>query len=203
MGLPSLTFTSMDVNGEGEQLRGQGSSLRTRTPPGVDGSSSAPSDKVAEFYSWDNLPPKTFLQECMGAYYGGSGAAMILCPIPEVEAMEMVASIYERDTRSIQSIRAGSGTGSSSGGGAQSVPRPTHMNHQLCQVLLMGAVGSQYLEERVPEDVRQALFASGKWYLDMAFGRDTLDLQRLRANVLVALFLSFVKNFAIKEYLSS
>jgi hypothetical protein len=141
-----------------------------------------------EFYTWENLPPQNLVAACISEFYGDRGFAKILCPIPKSEASEMFQSIY-----------VSSNSGNSPG--SRQVPRSTN-NHRLCQVLLLAATGSQFLEDSVSDEARGALFTSGKWYLDMAFGRDANDLQRLRANVLAGLYLMSEKLIVTMEYLS-
>jgi len=138
-----------------------------------------------EFYTWENLPPQNLVQVCIDAFYGDRGISNLLCPIPESEALEMFQSIYNTINNSP----------------ATRVSRTTNMNYRLCQVLLMAALGSQYLDS-VTSDAQTALFISGKWYLDMAFGKDANDLQRFRANILVGLHLIFEKRIMTTEYLS-
>jgi len=145
-----------------------------------------------EFYTWENLPPQDLVCSCISAFYS-HGIACILCPVPETEAAVMFRSIYGNTATS------GSSAASAS---ARNVIRSTNNNFRLCQVLLLAAVGSQYLEEAVTDEARSALFTSGKWYLHMAFGRDANDLQRLRANSLAAVYLIFQKSISVIEHLS-
>jgi hypothetical protein len=140
------------------------------------------------FYTWENLPPRDLMAACISEFYGDRGLTKFLCPLPQSEASEMFQSIY-----------AGSNEGDSPG--SRQVSRSTK-NCRLCQVLLLAATGSQHLEESVSNEARGALFTSGKWYLDMAFGRDANDLQRMRANLLVGLYFMFEKSIAAMEYLS-
>ncbi|KAI5843260.1 hypothetical protein BZA05DRAFT_343908 [Tricharina praecox] len=147
----------------------------------------------AEFYTWENLPPQELVAACISAFYT-NGIASLLCPVPEIEANDMFRSIYGN--------AAASGSTPAVSASARNVIRATNNNFRLCQVLLLAAVGSQYLEETVKEEARNALFTSGKWYLHMAFGRDAIDVQRLRANSLAALYLIFQKSIAVVEHLT-
>ncbi|KAA8893373.1 hypothetical protein FN846DRAFT_538349 [Sphaerosporella brunnea] len=169
--------------------------LLTMPPPMVDDKAVDPAAQVkqpqTEFYTWENLPPQSLMAACIAEFYGDRGIAKILCPIPQSEVSEMFQSIYAN----------ASPTGRGSSPGSRQVPRATN-NHRLCQVLLLAATGSQYLEDSVSKEASRALFTSGKWYLDMAFGRGANDLQRLRANVLTGLFLMFEKSITAVEYLN-
>lgn len=72
----------------------------------------------------------------------------------------------------------------------------------LCQMLLLAALGSHVVNDLIAEEVQTALFTSGRWYLDVAFGRDAAAPERIRANVLAGLYLVLTKNIAAKEYFS-
>jgi len=155
-----------------------------------------------EFYSWENLPPQELVAACMSAFYN-CGFARVLCPVPETEATEVFRDIY--------SIGAAGRGPTSAPPPHPSLPgaangrngmRSTSNNFRLCQLLLLAAVGSQYLEETVTDDAHSALFSSGKWYLSVAFGRGANDLQRLRANLLAAVYLIFRKSISVIEHLS-
>jgi hypothetical protein len=140
------------------------------------------------FYTWENLPPRDLMAASISEFYGNRGLTKFLCPLPQSEAFEMFQSIY-----------VDSNDGDSPG--SRQVSRSAK-NCRLCQLLLLAATGCQCLEEAVPNEARGALFTSGKWYLDMAFGRDANDLQRMRANLLVGLYFMFEKSIAAMEYLS-
>ena len=139
-----------------------------------------------EFYTHDNLPPQGIVEACAAAYASDRSLANILCPISDAEFAEICASVYNPVTR--QGFLPKNAAGSLA-------------NSRLCHLLLMASVGSQYLEDSISEHMRTALFISGKWYLDMAFGATANSVQRLRANMLVVLYLSLDKSVTSIEYI--
>lgn len=142
-----------------------------------------------EFYTWENLPSLELVKLCIGAYYSARGLARVLCPIPDYEAFRMLNIIYDtpenHDFVTRHEVRL-------------------RNNYRICQLLLLAAVGAQYLEDENPgfNTARAPFFASGRWYLDVAFGRGPDDLERMRANVLAGLYLIFEKKIVAMEYLS-
>lgn len=180
-----------------------------------------PSKKVkawTEFYTWDNLPPKAVVEACIVAFAGDRSMSNLLCPISEVEVVEMCRAVYSqaspsssRSSPSHSSHPSPSSHASpvshpspsnTNSGSRTKAPLPTSANWRLCQVLLVASVGSQYLEDSISDHMRTALFTSGKWYLDMAFGGGANNLQRLRANMLVGLYLVLDKSVTTMVYLS-
>ncbi|KAI5781276.1 hypothetical protein EDC01DRAFT_620010 [Geopyxis carbonaria] len=132
-----------------------------------------------EFYTWENLPPIDLVSYCIEAGYStNSGFSRLFNPISQDEAMEMVRRTYTIS------------------------PSKQQSNSQLCEVLLLAATGSQYCEEPLQESIQKALFDSAKWYLDVAFGRDASDMQRMRCSMMVAIYLIFAKNINAMEYIS-
>ena len=142
-----------------------------------------------EFYTWENLPSLELVKLCIGAYYSARGLAHVLCPIPDYEAFRMLDIIYETPEDHVFIANRGV---------------RLRNNYRICQLLLMAAVGAQYLEDEKPglNTARASLFASGRWYLDVAFGKGPDDLERMRANVLAGLYLIFEKKIVAIEYLS-
>ncbi|CCX11118.1 Similar to hypothetical protein [Tuber melanosporum Mel28]; acc. no. XP_002838133 [Pyronema omphalodes CBS 100304] len=118
----------------------------------------------------------------------------LMCPVPQNEALEIMENIYSNST----TTQANNHTY------PRPAPRTADANYLLCLMLLLAALGARYLaDNEVTDDEQAALFTSGRWYLDMAFGiKDANDLQRLRANVLVALNLIFEKRIVSIEYLN-
>jgi hypothetical protein len=164
------------------------------------------SKQQPEFYTVENLPPRELMEYCIAGLYGSrSGLERLLCPIAQQEAAEMMDKIYcGRD-----GSPAGGGAGAEQIGDAGSgldghhgrVPKHQPRS-ELCQVLLLAALGSQLAEELIGEETETSLFTSGRWYLDVAFGRDASALHRIRANLLAGLYLILAKNIAAKEYFS-
>lgn len=163
-----------------------------------------PSSKV-EFFTWKNLPPRRMLEACFTAYFGPSGLSTVLCPYPPSEAWSMLRAVFSA------AASGGSGGGNTGGGGGiesgyaggDSTFQTSSANSQLCQVLLIAAVGSQNLSshEMVSAEMSEALFTSGKWYLNVMFGRDADEFQKLRANTLCGLCSIFNKNIKGKEHI--
>ncbi|TGZ80023.1 hypothetical protein EX30DRAFT_67634 [Ascodesmis nigricans] len=150
-----------------------------------------PKSAQIQFFSWENLPSKDLLARCFSAFWNPHSLVHIICPFPEAEAWEMLQQV----------LAAASKT---DGSGAGKLPSlPSSMNSRLCQVLLVAAVGSQHITDdyRIDEKVSEALFHSGKWYLDVMFGRDAEELHKFRANVLAALYSIISKSIGSKEHL--
>ena len=150
----------------------------------------APKQPEYEFYTTDNLPARSLMEYCIGSLYGQrSRLERLLCPIAEPEAAEMLRRIYDAPPLSDSKSR----------GVLQLEQQP---RAELCQVLLLAALGSQIAEELVDEKVQNALFTTGRWYLDVVFGRDASELSRIKANMLAGLYLVMAKNGAAREYFS-
>lgn len=164
-----------------------------------------------EFYTWKNLPSRRMLEKCFTAYFGPIGLSSTLCPFPPSEAWAMLRAVFEAAAAS-GSRGGGTAAGGESGAAVSHVGFPggdptlqtTSANSQLCQMLLIAAVGSQNLssQEMVSKEISEALFTSAKWYLDVMFGREADEFQKLRANILCGICLIFNKNVKGKEHIS-
>lgn len=159
-------------------------------------SSAQRSKQKHEFITVDNLPPKNVVQYCItGLYESKSGLEPLLCPIARGDAYGMIEKVYRH---------TGHAAAPSTDTASDINPGPSkhQPRSELCQVLLLAALGSQFVDDWIGEDSEAALFKSGQWYLDVAFGRDACALHRIQANVLAGLYLMLAKNIAAKTYFS-